>query len=180
VRNDYAVYRVTEPDLSQGGDVGEQSVDFERFAFRYPAGAHHNAETLLVHPQSAELYVVTKPGGGLPATVYRFPQPLDASGTATLERVGDLPVPTALDVQLTGGSFAPCGDALLLRMYNRAVELTQPAGQPPAALFGAMPLSVASAAEPQGEAITYSSDGRSYFTASEGSAQQLHRVDCTR
>jgi len=36
-----------------------------------------------------------------------------------------------------------------------------------AALFGATPVMVPVAVEPQGEAVTWALDGRSYFTSSE-------------
>jgi hypothetical protein len=181
VRTDYGIYRVTEPTLAAGVDVGEQTVAFERFAYQYPAGAKFNAETLLVHPVTGEVFIVTKMTTGVVSTVYRFPQPLNAAATATLEKVAELLVPDTADLPLTGGSFAPCGNALLLRMYNRLVELRLPVGSTDwNALFTVAPFRVAVAVEQQGEAVAYSADGRAYFTASEGTGQKLSRVDCAR
>lgn len=180
VRSDYAIYRVSEPQVGPD-DLGEKDVAFDRFPFEYPGGAHFNAETLLVHPVTGEVFVVTKHEAGVASTVYRFPKPMTADVSVTLEKIAQLQVPAAGDLSLTAGSFSPCGDALLLRMYNRLVELRLPAGAREwNAIFTAAPFRVAVATEQQGEAVTYSADGRAYFTASEGTAQTLSRVDCAR
>ena len=178
VRNDYSVYRVAEPVVDLASDAGTVAVGFEHFDFGYPQGAHYNAETLLVHPVLGDVYVLTKHGVGTRSRVYRFPRPLDPSARVVLEYVGEAPVPAAGDLPLTGGDISPCGNAVLLRMYNRAVLLRVPQGMPFESVFTAPPVAVPVAAEPQGEAITWSADGRGYFTSSEGAAQNLARVAC--
>ena len=178
VRDNLAVFRISEPEVTAAADVGTVQVAYDRFAFQYPGGAKHNAETLLVHPMTGVVYVLTKPPSGA-SEVYRFPMPLDASSTATLVKVADLSVPAAGDSLLTGGDIDPCGQALLLRLYNRLVVLKLPDGQPFEAIFTAAPQGVpVSAAEVQGEAVCWSLDGKSLFTASEGTSQTLHRSDC--
>jgi hypothetical protein len=178
VRDDTTVYRVAEPPLDADAGFGAVPVTFERFDFAYPNGLHHNAETLLVHPVTGDVYVLTKHGTGTKSRVYKFPQPMVPGTKATLEFVTELPVPSAGDLMLTGGDFSPCGNALLLRMYNRVVELRMQPGQGLESVFTAPVRAVPTAAEGQGEAVTWARDGKSYFTASEGGAQQLHRYDC--
>jgi hypothetical protein len=177
-RDDYAVYRVAEPAL--GGDAGfaEIPVSFERLEFAYPNGVRHNAETLLVHPGAGEVYVLTKHGLGTKSRAYRFPQPLSTTSKVVLEFITELPVPASGDYPLTGGDISPCGNAVLLRLYNRVVELRMAPGQPFESAFTAPVKPLPTAVETQGEAVTWGLDGKSYFTASEGSAQQLHRVEC--
>src|SRR5207247_1030146 len=58
-RTQYAVYRVAEPDPAAGA---KQMVPSTRLPFVYPDGPH-NAEALLVHPTTGDVYVVTKVGG---------------------------------------------------------------------------------------------------------------------
>ena len=61
-----------------------------------------------------------------------------------------------------------CGTAVLLRMYNRLVELRLPAGETDfERIFSVDPLTVPTAEEPQGEAVAYAPDGRGYYTSSE-------------
>jgi hypothetical protein len=165
VRTDYAVYRVEEPALPADGGTG--SVAFQRFAFQYPGGDKHNCESLFAHPVTGRLYLVTKENQG-PSQVYRFPEPLDPNGVNVLDYVATLTVPTSVDGRLTAADVSPCGNAVLLRMYNRLVELRLPAGETNfEAIFTATPVEVPVASELQGEAVGYSADGRSYFTSSE-------------
>ena len=178
VRQGYVVYRVAEPAVSAAGSVGVVTVEWERLPFRYPDGAARNSETLLVHPLSGEVYVVTKRGIGLPSEVYRLPMPLTPEVEVSLVKVADLPVPEVSDLPLTGGDIHPCGASVLLRMYGRAVRLDVPSGQPFEAAFTATPVTVPTAGELQGEAIAWSSDGRAYYTASEGTAPLLSVVRC--
>lgn len=163
-RTDYALYVVAEPVVGQGGT---RNVSFEKVPFEYPGGVKHNAEAMFAHPVSGRVYVVTKPDVGQ-SEVFRFPAPLPTAGTAVLERVAGLTVPAASDRPLTGAAVNPCGTAVLLRLYNRLVELRLPEGEADfERIFTVEPVTVPSAQEPQGEAVTYGADGRSYFTASE-------------
>ena len=145
-----------------------------------PDGEKFNAETLFMHPTSGELYLVTKHSAGEPSRVFKFPMPLDPSKQVTLLPVATLPVPEPKDQALTGGALSPDGTALLLRMYNRLVELKLPAGAPFEAIFKQKPVNVPVAAEQQGEAVAWRADGRGYFTASEeaGVKPTLNRVEC--
>lgn len=178
VRDDTTLYRVAEPALDADAGLAAVPVSFERFDFAYPSGLHHNAEALVVHPGSGDVYVLTKHGTGIKSRVYRFPQPLNPAGKVTLEFVAELPVPASGDLPLSGADLSPCGGQLLLRMYNRVVELALPRGQSFEAIFTQAPRALPTPIEPQGEAVAWRRDGRAFFTASEGSAQQLHRVDC--
>jgi hypothetical protein len=178
VRTDYAIYRVAEPEVGAGQPVGVVNVTYERFPFQYPGGARYNCETLLVHPTSGDVYMVTKMPYGQPSAVYKFPQPLSSGVQVTLILVANLAVPAPTDSQLTGGDIHPCGTGVLLRMYNRCVLFRRPADGPFDEVFTGSYGQVPCAAEQQGEAVAWSADGHSYFTASEGTSQVLHRVDC--
>lgn len=163
VRTDYAVYRVPEPTVTSG----TTSVAWERFRYAYPLGARHNAEAIFMHPFTGRLYLVTKEDAA-PSEVYRFPLPFDASQTATLELVATLTVPNSGDRPLTAADVNPCGTAVLLRMYNRLVELRLPPGEADfERIFAVDPVTVPTANEGQGEAVAYGADGQSYFTSSE-------------
>ncbi len=180
VRNNCAVFRVTEPEVVVGGPVGTVKVSHERFAFEYPNGERHNAETLFAHPVSGQLYLVNKQSAGTMSLVFKFPMPMDSSRTATLIKVAELAIPEPKDQAVTGGSLSPSGDALLLRMYNRLVELKLPAGAVFEQIFAAKAVTVPVSAEQQGEAVAWQADGRGYFTASEevGAKPTLNRVEC--
>src|SRR5207248_10241087 len=71
-RDDTAVYRLPEPAVDPGKTMREATTaPAERFPYRYPDG-HHDAETLLVHPQTKEVFIIAKEGSGVTG-VYVYP-----------------------------------------------------------------------------------------------------------
>ncbi|MCA2977344.1 MAG: hypothetical protein INH37_03585 [Myxococcaceae bacterium] len=177
-RTNYAVYRVPEPLVQAGADVA--AVAGERLPYAFPGGARHNAEALLADPTSGRLYLLTKEDVGAPSLLFRFPAELATDSPATLELVATLPVPASGDLQLTGADVSPCGDAVLVRLYNRLLLFTVPEGGGLEDAFAAAFTEVPVAREPQGEAVAFSADGRAYFTASEalGADPALFRAAC--
>jgi hypothetical protein len=178
VRTNYAVYRVPEPRVEAGGAVA--SVTAERIPYEYPNGEKHNAEALFADPSTGRLYILTKEGAGQPSVLFRFPLTLSSSVVVTLERVATLPVPSGADPQLTGADVSPCGDAVLVRLYNKLLLFRVPAGGQLEDAFSAPFTQVPVAQEPQGEAVAFAADGRSYYTASEalGGDPPLNQSTC--
>jgi hypothetical protein len=166
-RTNYAVFRVPEPDVAVDHPADVVQVTWERLPYQYPAGAKHNAEALFVHPSTGAIYLITKEVGGTPSQVYRFPVPLTPEVQVTLALVATLPVPSPTDNALTAADLNTCGTAVLLRMYNRLVELRLPEGASFEDIFSQPPVNVPFANEPQGEAVAYSADGLAYFTSTE-------------
>jgi hypothetical protein len=166
-RTEYVIHRLAEPaTLPTDGGVVTIS-DYESFPFVYPNGTSHNAETLLVHPVTGQVFIVLKETG-TPAAVYEMPLPLQPDVTVTLAKVATLAVPPAEGL-VTDGSFHPCGDRILIRTDSATglFEMARTPGASVASVFAATPVRVPVAVEPQGEAVTYAIDGRRYFTASE-------------
>lgn len=176
-RTEYAIYRVAEP-ASFPPEGESASVVYERFPFVYPDGVH-NAETLLVHPSSGRIFVVTKVGGVV-ATVYEMPQPLKPNETVTLSLLMPVSLPALAGV-ITGGSFHPCGNRILLRTYGSLYELSG-SDNSVESIFAAAPVEVPVAPEAQGEAVSYAFDGRGYVTSGETlagvPAANLSAVSC--
>ena len=128
----------------------EETVEAEKFSLVYPDSAH-DAETLLVHPDTGRLHVVTKSVTG--GTVYAAPDTLDPESANRLQEVVDVPG------LVTDGSFLPDGDHILLRSYGRAAIYTFPELR----LVGPLDLP----AQKQGEGVAVDRDG-SVFLSSEG------------
>jgi hypothetical protein len=178
-RSNYGVYRVAEPSVSaDAGALG--SLEAEYFPFTYDDGPH-NAEALVVHPESGRVYVIRKEAGTAPV----FEVPIVSSGKdappATAARVGDIPMRSGEFV--TGADISPCGNALLVRTNQGLLELRSPDAAPASvdALVLANAKDVPVATEIQGEAVTYVASGRGYITGSErasGPAIALQSVDC--
>jgi hypothetical protein len=170
-RHDVVVYRVPEPvvDAGRTGVVG-QTAPAERFPYRYPDGTH-DAETLMVHPRTGQIFVVSKMEA--PPVVYRFPMPLRPGQQVTLERVAALSGVTPL---ITGGDIAPDGQRAVVRDYFFAYEYRLPAGRLFGEIFRGAPARITLPQEIQGEAIAYRRDGRALLTTSEGRPTPLHEL----
>ena len=137
----------------------------------FPDGRGRDAETLLVHPRTGRLWVVTKPLLGQ-SEVYAAPARLvlGDKGRNVLRRVG------AVDARLvTGGDIRPDGGAVALRNYTDLYEWPVRGDDVGEALTGP-PVRSRLPEQPQGEAVTYERDGDSLLTTSEGQRAAVWRV----
>jgi hypothetical protein len=176
------VYRVAEPLVNPATPLSTPATltGVATLNLRYPDGAH-DAEALLVDPTNGELFVVTKDLSGGVAQVYRAPANLAAGSTTTLTKVATVSLGGSQGV--TAADVTPAGDVVALRTYFGVFLYPRAAGTPLAQAFsqanctGAAPAfgSGSSAAEPQGEALGFTLDGRGYVTLSEGAHVPLHR-----
>lgn len=136
---------------------GESEVDAQTFDLVYPDGSH-DAETLLTHPQTGQVFVVTKAFIG---RLYAAPEQLDE------DRVNRL---TAVDEVLgiaTDGAFFPDGRHIVLRNYAQAAVYTWPDLDRVALID--LPT------QPQGEGIAVSEAGE-VLISSEGPGTEVLRV----
>jgi hypothetical protein len=164
-RKQIAIYRIPEPADPSGT---AKAVDVIRAT--YPDGAH-DAESILVTPEG-RLYIVTKGETG-PASLYRFPNELPSGTTVRLERVGaprDLRASDKND-RITDGAISPDGRWVALRStqaltFYRAADLLAGNWRETARV----PLDALG--EPQGEGITFSSDGVVYLMSEGGGKKQ--------
>jgi hypothetical protein len=176
-RTQFGVVRSPEPEVNVAVPGGTTSIAAEKLVFTYPDNANHNAESMLVDPNSDTIYVITKVAAGMPSAVYKFPMTFGGS-TLTAEKVVDLTVPKSTDKEAVSASAHPCAPAFLLRTYNTLYEFRAPSGSMLEAAFSATPTVVPVATESQGEGVAYRPDGRGYFTTTEGSQPPLNRVSC--
>lgn len=172
VHGEIVLYRAPEP---APGDA--RTAPAERFTARYP-DARHDAEGIFVLPDGS-LYVVSKGTRELPIALYRWPTPLAAGQTATLERVRPLAEPTRdFRPHVTGAAASPDGRWVAVRSYQALALFRTPellAGGPPALALDLRPL-----AEPQGEAVWLGDDGTVVLTteARNGRPAALTRLKC--
>jgi hypothetical protein len=172
-RASYAIYRVAEPaELGPGS----HRVEAEALPFSYPDGSH-NAETLLVHPTTGVVTIVTKVALGA-SSIYELPMPLTPGAEVVAKKVGELTAPVGGSVRFTGGDVHPAGTGVLLRTYTSVLYYAMAPGRSVAeALLGA-PCRLPAPDELQGEAIAWLPKGDGYLTTSEGIGADVHEVDC--
>jgi hypothetical protein len=177
-RSNYALYAIEEPALD-GKAFATRKIPAKKYPFAYPDGSH-NCETLLVHPTTGEIFVVTKKSS-IDGAVYKFPSALTPGVTAKLEKVGA--AKGTVGNIVTGGDVSPCGDRILLRTDgpgNASLILSYAIapGKSVADALAGDPASLPPASEAQPEAIAFRHDGRGFYTVSEGSFVQLSFYAC--
>ena len=176
------VHRVLEPEPTDREQADTEAPT--SFRLRYP-GPPRDAETLLVHPRTGRLHLVTKPLAGV-AEVYAAPEVLDPDGPNALELVGRAPtrstgtpggpaIGPAANLLVTAGDVAPDGRRVALRTYTDVYEWTVP-GDDLGAAFDGEPTVTPLPPTPQGEALGYAVDGASVLVSTEGQGTPVHRV----
>jgi hypothetical protein len=142
----------------------------------YPSGERHDAEALLLNGDGTPI-IVTKEVGK-PAGIYTPTAALKTDNTegVPLKKVGQLTVPPSDTSANTfsrlgrgtvdGGAIAPGGERVALRTYTDALEWTVSGGDVLAAIQG-KPRVTPLPDEQLGEAITYSPDGKYFYTVSD-------------
>ncbi|HZE72046.1 MAG TPA: hypothetical protein VE135_21265 [Pyrinomonadaceae bacterium] len=179
-RSEVVVYRVPEPAVS-GTDLRSSKVrpqvtePAEAIKLRYPDGKH-DAEALMVHPITGDLYIVTKIAFANPI-VYKAPAPLDTGRAIMLIRQGELNVPSLLGGMITGGDISPDGRRVALCDYLQGYELLLPEAAGTfddiwKQSFNKIDLGK----RKQGEAIAFRLDGRALLATSEGVGTPLIEV----
>jgi hypothetical protein len=162
--------RIPEPDA-----LVARPLTVAADAFRYPDGPR-NTEALLVDPRSARLYVITKSVDGL-GEVFRV-DGLEDGKIGRAVPLATLPAPAALARLTTAADQHANGERILLRTYSGVWELRRPGARSLEEVFAASPVQVTSAAQMQGEDVTYTADGRGYVLAAEGKGSPIYRVGC--
>ena len=170
-RDEVIVYRFPEPkilpeDANSTSASPQTTEPAEPLLLRYQDGKH-NAEALLVHPQTGDLYLVTKKQDGA-AGVYKIAAAaLREPRVQTLVKVADLELPTVIPGLVTGGDISPDGRRLILCDYFSGYEYTL-TGTDFDSIWKEKPETVDLGGREQGEAVCYSLDGKAVLATSEG------------
>ena len=183
-RPDIVVYRVAEPDLrtANKGSSKAQPLTTERaqaIRLKYPDGKH-DAETLLVHPTTGNIYIMTKVAFAN-SVVYVAAAPFTAGNTITMKRIGEVRIPSLFGGAITGGSVSPDGRRVALCDYFQGYELVLPAGSKNFDdIWKEKMTGFDLGKRKQGEAIAYRLDGNALVATSEGKEFDLIQVERRR
>jgi hypothetical protein len=170
----YTLYRIIEPTEIL---PGEQEIAAERIVFTYPDGAH-DAETMLVHPVTGDVTIVTKVAKG-PSLVFALPPGLMPGKTFMAEQVGEVSPPVGKQ-EFSGGSIHPAGTALLMRTDQHLFVYPMQPEQTAAEALAGTPCEVQVADEQNGEAVTWLrvGAGTEIITVGEGAGAEVHVSSC--
>lgn len=170
-RPELEIYRIPEPAISAETSRSTSANPLrtepaQSMKYTYPNGSN-NAETILVHPQTGDIYVVTKKRNG-PAGVYKIKPAFGTAAAVKSEKVADVSVPSKPEGLLTGGSISPDGKRVMLCDLKGGYEFVlSDAGASPDAIWAQKPLAVDLGDRKQGEGVSYGRDGLSLYASSE-------------
>lgn len=164
------VRRISEPVPDAAGGL---IADVASFNLVYPDPGF-DSEAMIVDPVTGDILLVTKGKSGDPALIFRAPSDQLVDGESVrLEQVGVFDLEPGAYV--TGADIDVTGAAIVFRGYNE-VWLWHRVDLGFTDTFAAEPCRTPSTAEVQGEAISFTSDGFSYLTISEGENPDINLV----
>lgn len=164
------IYRVREPtvtgDTNTNRSTAIDTEQSETIKFLYP-DTPHNAETLMIHPTTGEIYILTKESGN-PAGVYKLAANYNLDSTNQLQKISDFTVPAVPYGLLTGGEISPDGKRTVVCDYFAGYEIELPQNAKSFDdIWKQKPVKIDLGERKQGEAVGYSADGKSIYATSE-------------
>jgi hypothetical protein len=166
------VYRIPEPvikpeDIATTKQNPAETAVAEAIKMKYPEG-NFDAETLMIHPRTGDLYIVTKVMGAA-AKVFKLKAPFMQQQEATLVQVAEVQVANTTKGFFTGGDISPDGKRLTLCDYYGAFEFILPDRKGIAFdeiwIQPVQPVNIGK--RKQGESICYRADGKALLATSE-------------
>jgi hypothetical protein len=170
-RDSRTVYRVGEPQVStdsRNSRRGNALPTGPAEALRYTSqGNRQDAETLLVHPASGDIYILTK-SREQPSSVFKLKPVFGEQEVQTAQKVAEIKVPSIPFGLLTGGDISPDGRRVVLCDYSNGYELTLPAGTASFEAIWQQPAVVIDLGDREtGESVTYSASGDAILATME-------------
>jgi len=179
-RDEITVYRVVEPALTSAtrkltkARPGSTELA-EAIRLKYPDGKH-DAEALLIHPTTGNIYIVNKVPIANPV-VYEATAPFTSGKVTTMRRLGEIHIPSIFGGVVTGGSISPDGRRVALCDYFQGYEIVLPAGSRDFNdIWKQRMTGFDLGKRKQGESITYRLDGKAFLATSEGKQSPLIQV----
>ncbi|HPS55103.1 MAG TPA: hypothetical protein PLP05_05865, partial [Sedimentisphaerales bacterium] len=165
--NSINIYRVPEPFVDANSYYNTVKLaGVDTITMNYPGGPR-DAEILMVDPNNADIYILTK--RLVPTQVYKAAYPQSTTKTTTLSLM------TTIDISwFTGGDISPDGKNIIITSTTQIFLWPILPGQQPWQAFANQFCEVPTVSQPQREAISFSPDSRSYYTTSEGNAAAIY------
>jgi len=154
VHTDYAIYRVEEPAASV-----DTVKNVDKIAFFYPDGSH-NAEAILVDPDTHDIYIITKTD--LRSKIFKLSYPYSTTEMNKVTEVAQLSFNYA-----TSAAMSPSGRDVVVKTYDAIYYYPRNKGETILQALAKKPSTLPYVLEPQGEGICFDAADTGYFTISE-------------
>jgi hypothetical protein len=149
VYGNYKFYNFPEPSLNTDTVTNIQTINFA-----YPDGSH-DSEAFVVD-ESKNIYIITKRDNV--SRIYKLSYPHSSNNIAAL--VGTLPYSGVVSATINAGE-------IIVKTYSSLFYYKRQAGKTIEQALKGTYISLTYLLEPQGEAVTFASDGSGFYTASE-------------
>jgi hypothetical protein len=151
------VYRFEEPVISaQGAEIIVR--DFDTIVFQLEDGKK-DAEAIMIHPATKNLYVLSK--RERPVYLYELKFPFSLKDTLTAEKVLSIPL-----TQIVSAAISTDGKEILMKNYDN-IYYWETKGKSLLEVLRKEPHLLKYTEEPQGEAIAFNLSGTGFYTLSE-------------
>ena len=175
IRRAVQIYRIPEPDLVPDGSKTPEIISAPPTVWhvRYPGGAF-NAESLLVHPQTRRIYILSKEDDGK-SKLFAFPEVLPDAKLFTLEEITTITFPghdrigkREIDDRVTtAADFSPDARHLVVATYSSLYEWDLPKDASLIEALAKPPRRMVPDLLRQLEGACYDADNRSFWLTSE-------------
>lgn len=175
-----SVYAVKEPTINPANKNSSRENPLtteaaRRIEIEYP-DSRYDAETLLVHPTTGDIYILTKRLRDQSA-VYKLAANYSFERTNRLEKIADFTVPSIPFGFLTGGDVSTDGKRVVIADYLAAYEITLPAAAKNFDdIWREKPRVIDLGAREQGEAICYAANDEAIYATSEKISSPIIKV----
>jgi hypothetical protein len=168
------VWRVPEPQVPAGPAPFEADLSgIDELMLDYPDD-RHDSETLLVDPETQDIYLVTKAYEG-PTILFRAAAPIQDGEIVVLEPMTTIDLGDNPELaKATGGDVNPAGDTIIIRTKLTAFIWHREPGTPFHQAFASEPCTITLQLELTGEAAGFGHDGMSFYTTMEWLNPPLH------
>lgn len=179
-RSELTVYLVKEPTVTDADKTSSRKNSLstepsDAIKIQYP-DARYDAETLLVHPQSGDIYILTKRLRDA-ASIYKLSKNYSFDKINRLEKIADFTVPAVPNGFLTGGDVSADGKRVVICDYFSAYEIVLPEkAKSFDDIWRERPLIIELGEREQGEAVGYSADGAAIYATSEKKNSPIIKV----
>ncbi|KAA3656521.1 MAG: hypothetical protein DWQ10_15220, partial [Calditrichaeota bacterium] len=159
-RNVRSILRIPEPTLSPGTKTSQKIIhNFDKIRFSFPDGPR-DAETLLLDPQTLDLFIISKRDANAHVYKIAYPQKTESINKA-------LHVASIRMTMVVSGDISQDGSGILLKTYGSVYYWKRHRGESIQQVLNRKGKRIDYFPEPQGEAICWAPFQTGYFTLSE-------------